>query len=71
MLDRHEILFFNWSKIKTRNKGGRKLRRENEQEITWDGMVKRTQSRKRDIILIIDEAHTESRTSLAEEEIAN
>ena len=69
VLDRHEILFFNWSKIKTRNKDGRKLRRENEQEITWDGMVKRTQSRKRDIILIIDEAHAESRTSLAEEEI--
>ena len=69
VLDQHEILFFNWSKIKTRNKEGRKLRRENEQEITWDGMVKRTQSRERDIILIIDEAHTESRTSLAEEEI--
>ena len=69
VLEQHEILFFNWSKIKTRNKSGRRLRRENEQEITWDGMLKRTQSRERPIILIIDEAHAESRTLLAEEEI--
>ena len=69
VLDQHEILFFNWSKIKVRNKDGRKLRRQNEQEITWDGMIKRTQARERAIILIIDEAHRESGTLLAEEEI--
>lgn len=69
VLEQDEILFFNWSKIKARNKDGRKLRRENEQEITWDGMIQRTQAAERPIILIIDEAHTSSTTSLAEEEI--
>ena len=69
VLEQNEILFFNWSKIKARNKEGRKLRRESEQEITWDGMIQRTHAKERDIILIIDEAHTSSRTPLAEEEI--
>ena len=69
VLGRNEILFFNWSKIKTRNKDGRKLRRESESEITWDGMIQRTHEQDRRIILIIDEAHTSSRTLLAEEEI--
>ncbi|MCY4577337.1 MAG: DEAD/DEAH box helicase family protein [Candidatus Kaiserbacteria bacterium] len=68
-MEQNEILFFNWSKIKTRNKDGRKLRRENEQEITWDGMIQRTHAEERDIILIIDEAHNSSSTLLAEEEI--
>ena len=69
VLNQNEILFFNWSKIKARNKEGRKLRRESEQEITWDGMIQRTKTENRSIILIIDEAHTSSSTSLAEEEI--
>lgn len=69
VLEQNEILFFNWSKIKTRNKEGRKLRRKNEQEITWDGMIQRTHAANRGIILIIDEAHTSSSTLLAEEEI--
>ena len=69
VLEKGEILFFNWSKIKTRNKDGRKLRRDNEQEITWDGMIRRTHEEGRGIILIIDEAHTGSGTALAEEEI--
>lgn len=69
VLQQNEVLFFNWSKIKTRNKEGRRLRRENEQETTWDGMLQRTREQKRDIILIIDEAHISSRTLLAEEEV--
>ena len=69
VLERNEILFFNWSKIKARNKEGRKLRRESEQEINWDGMIQRTHAEERSIILIIDEAHTNSSTPLAEEEI--
>ena len=69
VLGQNEILFFNWSKIKARNKEGRKLRRENEQEITWDGMIQRTHKEERDIILIIDEAHSSSNTLLAEEEM--
>ena len=69
LLERGEILFFNWSKIRVRNKEGRKLRREGEKEISWDGMVRRTQAQDRKILLIIDEAHTQSMTSLTEEEI--
>ncbi len=69
VLEQNEILFFNWSKIKTANKSGRKLRRDGETEITWDGMLERTKLEDRNIILIIDEAHRETGTLLAEEEI--
>ena len=69
VLEQHEILFFNWSKIRTSNSAGRKLRRESEQEITWDGMINRTHEEQRKIILIIDEAHAETTTLLTEEEI--
>ncbi len=69
VLEQNEILFFNWSKIKTANKDGRKLRREGETEITWDGMLERTKLEDRNIVLIIDEAHRESGSLLAEEEI--
>lgn len=69
LLEQNEILFFNWSKIKTANKAGRKLRREGETEITWDGMLERTKLEDRNIVLIIDEAHRETGTLLAEEEI--
>lgn len=69
VLDKNEIMFFNWSKIKTRNKQGRKLRRENEQEISWDRMLQQTHDQDRGIILIIDEAHIGSGTLLTEDEI--
>ncbi len=69
VLEQNEILFFNWSKIKTANKDGRKLRREGETEITWDGMIERTKIEGRNIILIIDEAHREVTTQLADEVI--
>ena len=69
VLEQNEILFFNWSKIRAKNKDGRKLRRDSEQEITWDGMINRTHEERRNIILIIDEAHAETQTALAEEEI--
>ena len=69
IIEENEILFFNWSKIKARNKEGRLLRREGENEITWDRMIKKTQEAGRNIVLIIDEAHTGVDTSLAKEEI--
>ena len=69
VLEQNEILFFNWSKIKTSNSEGRKLRGDSEKEITWDGMINRTHEEERKIILIIDEAHAETKTALAEEEI--
>ena len=69
VLEKGEILFFNWSKIRVRNKEGRRLRRDNEREVTWDGMVQRTHEAERNIILVIDEAHAESVTPLTEKEI--
>jgi len=69
VLEQNEILFFNWSMIKTANKDGRKLRRDGETEITWDGMLERTKLEDRNIVLIIDEAHRETGTLLADEEI--
>ena len=69
VLEQNEILFFNWSKIRTATQAGRRLRRESEQEITWDGMINRTHEEQRKIILIIDEAHAETRTALTKEEI--
>jgi type I site-specific restriction-modification system R (restriction) subunit len=69
VLEQNEILFFNWSKIKTANKDGRKLRRDGETEITWDGMLERTKLEDRNIVLIIDEAHRETGTLLADEEV--
>jgi type III restriction enzyme len=69
ILEINEIMFFNWSKIKARNKEGRKLRRQNEWGITWDNMLAKTKEQNRKIILLIDEAHRETSSTLSTEEI--
>ena len=69
VLESNEIMFFNWSKIKARNKEGRKLRRQNEWGITWDNMLAKTKERNRKIILLIDEAQRETGSPLSTEEI--
>ena len=69
VLEQNEILFFNWSIIRTTTQAGRRLRRESEQEITWDGMINRTHEKQRKIILIVDEAHAETMTELTKKEI--
>ena len=69
ILETNEIMFFNWSKIKSRNKEGRKLRRQNEWNITWDNMLAKTKEQNRKIILLIDEAHRETGSPLSTEEI--
>lgn len=66
-LEENEILFFNWAKIKTSTSVGRKLRREGETEVTWDGMIARTKAQERNIVLIMDEAHREADSKLAKE----
>ena len=68
----NNIFFINWSKIKGTNKESKKLRRETEHtqgdKGIFDEYIERTKE-EREIILIIDEAHTETSTTLAEEVI--
>jgi len=71
-LSKNNIFFINWSKIKSSTKDGRVLRKDC--EITsgdygvFDEYIHNTKA-KRDLVLIIDEAHTETSTALAGEVI--
>ncbi len=67
---KNNILFINWSSIKANDKSGRILRREDENSEgdlgMFDSFIVNTKE-EREIILIVDEAHTESTTNLADE----
>ncbi len=71
-LSKNNIFFINWSKIKSSTKDGKVLRKDC--EITsgdygiFDEYIHNTRE-KRDLVLIIDEAHTETNTVLAGEVI--
>jgi type III restriction enzyme len=71
-LYKNNVFFINWSKIKGTDKESKKLRKPN--ELTegnygvFDEFIKETK-KERDLILIIDEAHTETDTNLANEVI--
>ncbi|NCO02300.1 MAG: DEAD/DEAH box helicase family protein [Epsilonproteobacteria bacterium] len=71
-LSKNNIFFINWSKIKSSTKDGKVLRKDC--EITsgnygvFDEYIHNTRA-KRDLVLIIDEAHTETKTKLADEVI--
>ncbi len=71
-LPKNNIFFINWSKIKADKKEGRVLRKDCELTSgdygVFDEFIINTKS-KRDLILIIDEAHTETNTTLANEVI--
>jgi len=70
-LEKNNLFFINWQKIKTSTKEGRKLREPTEftygDEGIFDEFIKNTQNDGREIILIIDEAHRETDTELAED----
>ncbi len=70
-LFKNNIFFINWNKIKD-VKSGRNLRKDNENTSgnygIFDEYVKNTQ-KERDIVLIIDEAHTETDSILSNEVI--
>lgn len=68
-LQKNNVFFINWQKIKGKTKDSRKLRRENEQGLTFDNFIKETQEDGRKIIVIIDEEHIGSDTDLALEVI--
>ncbi len=71
-LYKNNIFFINWSKIKGTDKESKKLRKPNEltegEYGVFDEFIKKTK-KERDLILIIDEAHTETDTKLANEVI--
>jgi type III restriction enzyme len=72
-LEKNNVFFINWQKVKAFTKEGRKLRRETEktefEKGIFDEFIIRSQEEGRDLILIIDEAHTQTRTELAAEVI--
>lgn len=64
-LRKNDVFFINWQKIKGRSKDSRKLRRENEQGLTFDNFINETHDAGRQIVVIIDEEHIGSDTDLA------
>jgi len=70
-LEKNNVFFINWQKIKSSTKEGRKLRNPTEytygDEGIFDEFVKRTQEDNRELVLIIDEAHRDTDTVLADE----
>lgn len=68
-LHQNDVFFINWQKIKGKSKDSRKLRRENEQGLTFDNFINETHEAGRKIVVIIDEEHIGSDTDLALEVI--
>lgn len=70
-LEKNNVFFINWQKIKSSTKEGRKLRKPTEytygDEGVFDEFIKKTQEDGRELILIIDEAHRDTDTELADE----
>jgi type III restriction enzyme len=64
-LNKNNVFFINWQKIKGKTKDSRKLRRENEQGLTFDNLINETHEDGRKIIVIIDEEHIGADTDLA------
>lgn len=64
-LNKNNVFFINWQKIKGKTKDSRKLRRENEQGLTFDNLINETHEDGRKIVVIIDEEHIGSDTELA------
>lgn len=70
-LQKNDIFFINWQKIKSSTKEGRKLRSPSEYTYgdngIFDQFIKMTQSENREIVLIVDEAHRDTDTELADD----
>ena len=65
ILSRNSIFFINWEKLKGQSKDVLKIRRDNEQDISFDGMINTTHDEKRKIVVIIDEEHLGADTDKA------
>lgn len=66
-LSNNDVFFINWQKLKMRTKEGRKLRKAGEETPSFDEFINATKLENREIILIIDEAHRDSDTELAQD----
>jgi len=70
-LGKNNVFFINWQKIKSSTKDGRVLRSPTEftsgEEGVFDEFIKRTQEDGRELVLVVDEAHRDSDTELADE----
>jgi len=64
-LHKNDVFFINWQKLKGRSKESRKLRRDNEQGLTFDNFINETHEAGRKIVVIIDEEHIGADTDLA------
>jgi type III restriction enzyme len=65
VMTRNSVFFINWEKLKGQSKDVLKIRRDNEQDISFDGMVETTHEEKRKIVVIIDEEHLGADTDKA------
>ncbi len=65
VLSHNSVFFINWEKLKGQSKDVLKIRRENEQDISFDGMIEATHEEKRKIVVIIDEEHLGADTDKA------
>lgn len=68
-LQKNNVFFINWQKIKGKSKDSRKLRRDNEWGLTFDNFINKTHEDGRKLVVIIDEEHIGSDTDLAFEVI--
>ena len=70
-LEKNNVFFINWQKIKSSTKEGRKLRTPTEythgDDGVFDEFIKRTQEDNRELVLIVDEAHRDTDTELADD----
>jgi type III restriction enzyme len=65
VLPKNSVFFVNWEKLKGQSKDVLKIRRENEQDISFDRMIEATHEEKRKIVVIIDEEHLGADTNRA------
>jgi type III restriction enzyme len=74
-LRKNDILFLNWQKLVSKEKENRKLRRpttereQKEKGFYFEDLIDKAKSQGRELILIIDEAHTNVTVDLAQEVI--
>ena len=66
-MQQHEIFFVNWEKIISTSKENRKLRTDGEANTSFDTFINNTHAKNRAIVIIIDEAHLNLSTKLAQD----
>lgn len=65
VMTRNSVFFINWEKLKGQSKEVLKIRKDNEQDISFDGMIESTHEENRKIVVIIDEEHLGADTDKA------